>query len=103
MQIFGKLPQISGLRSIVKFCPDPRKKPPPQKNLAATINLKIVHALLKKQYRCIFVSLKDSNQIVIIAILYEIWPNLCGAQVVCESRIVRLSLTSCWKFSLTGS
>ena len=25
MQIFGKLPQISGLRSIVKFCPDHRK------------------------------------------------------------------------------
>ena len=41
MQIFEKLPQIAGLRPIVKFCPNPRTTapetfggPPQQKNPA---------------------------------------------------------------------
>ena len=45
MQIFGKLPQISGLRPIVKICPDPQKLTPSKKRTASTEQ--ILHALLQ--------------------------------------------------------
>ena len=42
MKIFEKCPKISGIRPILKFCPDPRKTDP-QKHLADPLNPKILH------------------------------------------------------------
>ena len=45
MEVFGKLPRISGIRSIVKFLSGPRKMDP-TKHFVNPFNRKILHALL---------------------------------------------------------